>query len=171
MRREIVVIMEARTGVKIKDPSIKPGAHNSYDPNAMDVDSLAKRGKGASKGGKFHGNCDTCGKYGHKKADCWSTKPDPKGGKKGDGKTGKAMGKQEEPQRSLTATVTTVGSTATGKQTAGVRRRGLGARKEARRAAPKARTPWTRRRPEKSTTHSTLGLCGAQRMSRQSSHR
>ena len=78
----------------------------------MEVDALAKTkggkkgDKGAGKGGKaekFDGNCDWCGKHGHKQKDCWvkaagrpkvpksQRGPDkkPKGGGKGDAAKGK----------------------------------------------------------------------------------
>ena len=65
------------------------------DVAPMDVDSLVravngnlaslvKGKKGGGKGGKakFEGNCDNCGKKGHKKKDCWSK---PQQGSKGGG--------------------------------------------------------------------------------------
>ena len=55
---------------------------------------------------QFDGNCNNCGKYGHKAADCWSEKKKPaarpKGGKKGNkgrGKGGKAAGSFEEHEQ------------------------------------------------------------------------
>jgi len=118
--REVVTILEARTGVRLKQPSIKySGA--ARDPDAMDVDALHKGKKGKGKGGKgdwqlsshaggtagkggkqpaapapFQGYCDGCGKWGHKKADCRSKPQAPAGGPAGakDGKGGKAAGKK-----------------------------------------------------------------------------
>ena len=53
-----------------KGPNNYQGAHNYYG------------GKGQQKGDRirFNGNCDNCGKHGHKAADCWS-KGKGKGGK------------------------------------------------------------------------------------------
>lgn len=46
----------------------RPVATKKADPNAMEVDALSK-GKG-KKGQPFSGTCHTCGKPGHKAADC-----------------------------------------------------------------------------------------------------
>ena len=46
----------------------RPVATKKTDPNAMEVDALSK-GKG-KKGQPFSGTCHTCGKPGHKAADC-----------------------------------------------------------------------------------------------------
>ena len=94
MEQEVVTYMEAKTGSKLtisKDFS----KSSAGDVAPMDVDSLVravngnlaslvKGKKGGGKGGKakFEGNCDNCGKKGHKKKDCWSK---PQQGSKGGG--------------------------------------------------------------------------------------
>ena len=37
---------------------------------------------------RFEGTCDNCGKYGHKKAECWSKQQQPSSSSKGDGRKG-----------------------------------------------------------------------------------
>lgn len=89
MEREVINFMEAKTGSRMVVSSnfAKPSGGNS-GPVPMDVDSLdkvvsgnlasivKKGGKGDGKGNankiKFDGTCDNCGKYGHRKHDCWS---------------------------------------------------------------------------------------------------
>ena len=102
---EIVTIIEARTGVTVKEPSIRQPTGRA-DRDAMDVDSFGKgkgkgRGKGRGKGKqggaqKFQGTCHNCGKVGHKASECWSKQKDQgakdKGKSKGQGK-GQAKGK------------------------------------------------------------------------------
>ena len=121
--QELCLIMDETSGSSVKPPSIlQTGGGGGVQP--MDVDSLGTKGggKGKGKGGwkgggqgagkgsttQFQGYCDNCGKWGHKKADCWakpkdgSGKPDTKkgdGGKKDDkgkgkGKKGKGKGKK-----------------------------------------------------------------------------
>ena len=115
--KEISFILDARTGSKLREPTIKgPGASASAGPQPMDIDALWQKGKdGKGKGGKgqkgkdgkgkgkpqqtsqtspkFDGNCKNCEKYGHMAKDCWSKKADPKGGgKKGGGKGGGKIG-------------------------------------------------------------------------------
>jgi hypothetical protein len=60
----------------------------------MDIGAMGKGGKGGGKDGKFTGTCHTCGKTGHRAADCWSSggKGKSGGGSKGGGK-GKGSGK------------------------------------------------------------------------------
>ena len=87
---EVITYIEAKTGSKMVLSSnfSKP---SSSGPTPMDVDSLVRavsgsisalsKGKGDKKGDnkiKFEGTCDQCGKYGHRKRDCWSK---PGGGK------------------------------------------------------------------------------------------
>ena len=105
MEKEVVNYMEAKTGNKmvLSTNFSKASGGSSSGAVPMDVDSLAqlvsgniaslaktkgdggKIGKGKGKSGKFDGNCDLCGKYGHRRRDCWM-KPGkgsgkPKGGK------------------------------------------------------------------------------------------
>ena len=105
MEKEVVNYMEAKTGNKmvLSTNFSKASGGSSSGAVPMDVDSLAqlvsgniaslaktkgdggKVGKGKGKNGKFDGNCDLCGKYGHRRRDCWM-KPGkgsgkPKGGK------------------------------------------------------------------------------------------
>ena len=118
---EVTSILEARTGVKIKEPSIKTAGGGAAD---MEVDSFSKgkgdkggKGKGKGKGKKgqeekpskgaptqkFEGYCDNCGKWGHKKATCWKpAAPGGKGAGKGDkGGKGKGKGKKGKAAGSL----------------------------------------------------------------------
>ena len=85
MESEVVTYMEAKTGSKltVSGNFSKPSGGDSAP---MDVDSLVKAVSGSisslvAKGGgkspnkinvKFDGNCDNCGKYGHRKKDCWN---------------------------------------------------------------------------------------------------
>eukprot|EP00435_Cladocopium_sp_Y103_P034158 s1161_g8.t1 len=93
MESEVITYIEAKTGSKMVLSSnfSKPSASSSNGPTPMDVDSLVRavsgsisalsKGKGEKKGEnkiKFDGNCDNCGKYGHRKRDCWAK---PGGGK------------------------------------------------------------------------------------------
>ena len=98
MEQEVVNYMEAKTGnrMQISTNFSKPSGGTSSGAVPMDVDSLVKvvsnsinslsKGKGGGKAGntpnkmtpKFDGTCDNCGKYGHRKKDCWSR---PSGGK------------------------------------------------------------------------------------------
>ena len=89
MEKEVVNFMEAKTGSRmIVSSNFSKPSGGSSGPVPMDVDSLVKvvsgnivsivkkGGKGDGKGNankiKFDGNCDNCGKYGHRKRDCWS---------------------------------------------------------------------------------------------------
>ena len=134
-KEEVNMILEARIGSKIKEPSLKKGIHAKTNQDAMDVDAFGKGGKGKykgnpnhnhnkhsnnngnsksfnaqaakqtdkgkGKGGKatpvtarFEGTCDNCGKWGHKKAECWSKQQNSNpnasnhSGTKGNGKKG-----------------------------------------------------------------------------------
>eukprot|EP00971_Amphidinium_carterae_P220005 4367367-Amphidinium_carterae.3 len=83
MRTEVTSYIESRTGSRMKVPDFQ-GAKS--DP--MDVDSLAKGGKG------FSGACFSCGQTGHRAAECPSGRG--KGGKgkdKGKGWKGKGENK------------------------------------------------------------------------------
>ncbi|CAK0892634.1 unnamed protein product [Prorocentrum cordatum] len=83
MRAEMVTFYEARTGKKVRVTlQERMKSASSGGPAPMDVDSL-------------QGYCDNCGKWGHKKADCWGKpqdrrrhKGDPKGGASGRGGRG-----------------------------------------------------------------------------------
>eukprot|EP00971_Amphidinium_carterae_P343376 6483103-Amphidinium_carterae.1 len=85
MRAEVVSYIESRTGSRMKVPDFQSSSKS--DP--MDVDSLAKEGKGG-----FSGACFSCGQTGHRAAECPQR---GKGGKdKGKGKSwkgGKSDGK------------------------------------------------------------------------------
>ena len=100
MEREIVTFIEAKAGSKLVvsgNFAKSSSGHSGAIP--MDVDSLVRvvqgsisslaRTKGGGKSGsggkagsggsnkisqKFEGNCDLCGKFGHRKRDCWSGK-------------------------------------------------------------------------------------------------
>ena len=63
MRAEITSFIEARVGIRLKS-----GTSNTRDPNAMDIGAMVGHSP------KFDGHCTNCGKYGHKRADCWSAK-------------------------------------------------------------------------------------------------
>eukprot|EP00435_Cladocopium_sp_Y103_P030063 s1902_g7.t1 len=99
MELEVVNFMEAKTGsrMNISTNFAKPSSSSGGVP--MDVDSLVKVVQGSisslaqTKGGgkkgsggsnkispKFDGNCDNCGKYGHRRKDCWSKSSGGKGG-------------------------------------------------------------------------------------------
>ena len=118
---EVVHIIEARTGARIKEPSIK---HHNTGGGAqpMEVDALTKGGgpkggggkggkggkgnKGGGKGGgkpstpkgnapaqqPFDGYCNNCEQYGHKASQCWKPPKDAGKGGKG-GRKGKKGGK------------------------------------------------------------------------------
>ena len=98
MEKEVINFMEAKTGSRMVVSSnfAKPTGGSS-GPVPMDADSLMKAvsgniaslivkgGKNDGKGTnankiKFDGNCDNCGKSGHRKRDCWGK---PTGGGKG----------------------------------------------------------------------------------------
>ena len=106
MEKEVVNYMEAKTGNKMTISTNFSKASSSNGPVPMDVDSLIQvvsgsisslaktkgDGKGGKKGssntnkmGKFEGTCDKCGKYGHKKKDCWSKGSSGGKGSKGAG--------------------------------------------------------------------------------------
>ena len=107
MEKEVLMFMEAKTGSRINISS--NFAKGSGDAVPMEVDSLIKAvngtisslvgnkglGKGANKiTTKFEGTCDLCGKYGHKKKDCWQKGGSPKSGSsKGGSPKGKGAGK------------------------------------------------------------------------------
>ena len=83
---EVVAIVEARTGVKIKEPSIKQHSQPGWKDDPMDVDPFGKAGKGNGKGkdgGKNRQDlvCHRCGKKGHVQKDCWSKETKAGGGK------------------------------------------------------------------------------------------
>ena len=114
MRAEVVLILEAKTGVKMKSSvGTGSGGAGQGGPDDMDVGSFGKAkggkgGKGNGKTGKpksgtggnsaagagggkaggskkFDGNCNYCHKYGHKEADCYNKQ---KAGGQGAGKGG-----------------------------------------------------------------------------------
>jgi hypothetical protein len=126
-REEVRMYVEARAGLKLKERAvtekIKKGGKADPDPNAMDVDSIVKggkgkkgkkgKGKGKGSGGEgkapansqFQGECRNCGKWGHRESECWSPKKDKNasaaasGGNKpakGAAKGGKAAASVEE---------------------------------------------------------------------------
>ena len=93
MEKEVINYVEARTGNRLTLSSnfSKASGGSSSGAMPMDVDSLVKvvsgsisslaKGKGGGgkpsnhnkmNSSKFEGVCDNCGKYGHKKKDCWS---------------------------------------------------------------------------------------------------
>ena len=102
-------------------------AGNTHDEDSMEVDVISQKGKGKEKSGKgkkggkkgneshsskgygetitehsrFEDECQNCGKYGHKAADCWFQQP-PKPQGKGKG-TGKSKSKVTEISESDTS--------------------------------------------------------------------
>jgi len=105
-RREISSYIEAKVGLRLKEPAVSEAMkhRHEYDPNAMDCSSLhrpgCKAGRPQSRGpaGKFQGDCRNCGKPGHKAADCYApgggaARKDGGKGKDGKGKDGKGKGK------------------------------------------------------------------------------
>ena len=86
-------------------------AGNTHSEDSMEVDAVSWKGKSKEKSGKgkkeekshsgtsygettvehsrFEGECQNCGKYGHKAADCWYKQPPKPQGK------GKGMGKSQ----------------------------------------------------------------------------
>ncbi|CAK0850901.1 unnamed protein product [Prorocentrum cordatum] len=97
---EVMTIVEARTGVKIKEPSIRARAHH---PDDMDVGSFgAPKGKGKGKGkdGKSKGKGKTQEPKGKSKSTSGSYSGGSRGGKAG----GKAAGSlEEEPEAEVAA--------------------------------------------------------------------
>eukprot|EP00435_Cladocopium_sp_Y103_P070140 s53_g34.t1 len=100
MELEVVNFIEAKTGNRM-NISTNFAKSSSSGVIPMDVDSLVRVVQGSisslaqTKGGgkkgsggsnkispKFEGNCDLCGKYGHRRRDCWSK---PASGGKGGG--------------------------------------------------------------------------------------
>ena len=85
---EVQGMVELHVGSKIYDTKVTA----KRDPNAMDIDSLTKPGKGKGRGSgrggggagggkgataKFQGYCDFCWKWGHKKSECRSNPESP----------------------------------------------------------------------------------------------
>ena len=123
VRMEVYSYFEACTG-KVARPSVREQVRDEQQSTPMDVDSLMKgkskgkgRGKGDGKhgkgtgkgkgtGSKFDGNCNFCGKYGHRASECWSKQSQDKSGKgqekggKGKSKNGKGKhaGALDEPE-------------------------------------------------------------------------
>ncbi|CAK0857259.1 unnamed protein product [Prorocentrum cordatum] len=97
---EVMTIVEARTGVEIKEPSIRARAHH---PDDMDVGSFgAPKGKGKGKGkdGKSKGKGKTQDPKGKSKSTNGSYSAGSRGGKAG----GKAAGSlEEEPEAEVAA--------------------------------------------------------------------
>lgn len=117
MREEIVAYVEARHGMKIQDARIQQTTNNAMDVDALAKGSWGKDGKGKSKGNKggkdgkgkgkgvkegkgqgkpsakFEGECNNCGRYGHKAADCWRKVSETNKGGEGKTKGGKGKGK------------------------------------------------------------------------------
>lgn len=136
MEREVVNYMEAKTGNKMVISLNFSKAPSGSGVVPMDVDSLMKvvsgsissltktkgDGKGKGSGGgkpspKLHGNCDKCGKYGHRKKDCWSK--DKSGGKGGSSSHLPDWPATAPRRRSLQANATTAESPVTRKLNAG----------------------------------------------------
>ena len=109
MEAEVITYIEAKTGSKLVLSSnfAKPTSSSSSGPTPMDVDSLVRavsglsaltKGKGEKKGEnkiKFDGHCDQCGKFGHRKRDCWSK---PGGGK---GASGGSRSASQSPKKEV----------------------------------------------------------------------
>ena len=61
-------------------------------PQPMDISALGGKAREQQRGGmnlqpaRFNGNCNTCGKPGHKAADCWQGQGSKKAGSKGGGR-------------------------------------------------------------------------------------
>eukprot|EP00435_Cladocopium_sp_Y103_P068786 s76_g32.t1 len=91
MEVEVVSYIEVKTGNRLNISTNFAKSSGSSGVVPMDVDSLVRAVQGSisslaqTKGGgkkgsggsnkisqKFDGNCDLCGKYGHRRKDCWS---------------------------------------------------------------------------------------------------
>ena len=81
---EITSIVEAKTGSKIKQPSIKASEQDDRGNDPMDVGQFGKGAYGKSQrpAGKTNLQCHRCGKMGHVQKDCWSKDPKAAGGGK-----------------------------------------------------------------------------------------
>ena len=113
--KEVAYILEARTGSRLKEPSVRsPGASHGSGAQPMDVDALGYKGggkqggrkgkEGGKQGGgkqgggkaqapaKFDGECNFCHKYGHKSADCYAKQKEQAKGKGRGGKDAKGRG-------------------------------------------------------------------------------